>query len=107
MPGIAELVAQTDELIATVLASLPLTNEHWEPHEHRETIGCTSAKFFRNNSCTFNIILEPIADDHWLNGNQRPMGALKCTDEQQENYAGLKLIDKRNSGGCLNKPCRF
>lgn len=39
MPGVAEPVAQTNELMATVLGRLPPQNEHWEPHEHRETTG--------------------------------------------------------------------
>jgi hypothetical protein len=91
MPGVAELVAQTNQLIATVLARLPPQNEHGEPREHRETIGCTSANFFRHNSPTFDGIAGPIAADHWLNGIQRLMVALKCTDEQKVNYAGLKL----------------
>jgi hypothetical protein len=92
MPGVAELVAQTNQLIATVLARLPPQNEHGEPREHRETIGCTSANFFRHNSPTFDGIAGPIAADHWLNGIQRLMVALKCIDEQKVNYAGLKLI---------------
>jgi hypothetical protein len=91
MPGVAELVAQTNQLIATVLACLPPQNEHWEPQEHRETIGCTSANFFRHSSRTFNVIPGPIAADHWLNGIERLMGALKCTDEQKVNYVVLKL----------------
>jgi hypothetical protein len=93
MPGVAELVAQTNQLMATVLRRLPPQNEHWEPHEHRETIGCTSANFFRHNSPTFNVIPGPIAAEHWLNGIQRLVGALKWEriDEQKVNYAVLKL----------------
>jgi hypothetical protein len=35
MPGVAEHVAQTNQLVATVLRLIPPQNEHWEPHEHR------------------------------------------------------------------------
>lgn len=39
MLGVAELVVQTNQLMATVLGRLPPQIELWEPHEHRETIG--------------------------------------------------------------------
>lgn len=91
MPSVAELLAQRNQLVATVLPLLSPQNGHWEPLQRRETIGCTSANFFRHNSRNFHVIPGLIADDRWLNGIQRLVAALKCPDEQKENYAGLKL----------------
>jgi hypothetical protein len=44
-----------------------------------------------DNSPDFQRNPGPIAVEHWLNGIERLMGALKCIDEQKVNYAGLKL----------------
>jgi hypothetical protein len=86
VPRVPELVAQTNQLIAIVLAHLP------QPQAQRETVGCTSANFFRHHSPTFDGVAGAIATNRWLTGKQILMRTVKYPNEQKVEYASLKLM---------------
>jgi hypothetical protein len=59
--------------------------------ERNETVGYSSTNFFEHNSPVFNGNGGPLAADNWITDFQNLADALRCTDSQKVDYAGLKL----------------
>jgi len=77
MPDLAQFWAA---LIAVVLG-----------HRERNMVGCSSATFFRHNSPVFDGNEGPMAVDNRITSFEDLADALRCTDSQKLDYAGLKL----------------
>jgi hypothetical protein len=57
----------------------------------RNVVGCSSATFFRHNSPVFDGNEGSLAADNWITSFEDLADAVRCTDSQKVDYAGLKL----------------
>jgi hypothetical protein len=74
------------KFLATLMVAIP------RQLERVEVVGCSSTTFFKHNSPVFDRRGKPMATDDWVASFEDLANALRCTDEQKVDYAGMKLI---------------
>jgi hypothetical protein len=84
MPVQAQCFATFTQFMTTMMDAMPGQGEH------HNTVGCSLANFM-HNSHMFDESERPLAADNWISTFEDRADALRCTDDQKVDYAGLKL----------------
>jgi hypothetical protein len=84
MPDLAQFWATFTQFMTTMMVAMPGRGEH------HNTVSCSSTNF-GHNSLMFDGSEGPLAADNWISTCEDLADALRCTNDQKVDYAGLKL----------------